>query len=235
MYKLRFFSKIILLCTIFFCFHNNIYSQVENELAPKKNCFKLNPQAFVAATFMISYERCLSQNVTFQLSAGITAKSEDNPLTSSGYYNSFGNYVPGTTTTSKDVASGGLVEGMFKYYFLKGKSEMSGLYAGPYGGYSKNNFEINTMTTTGNIASTTVDYSIQSYSGGAVFGFQCVIKNAFVMDMFAGGGVKISDNSAPAWYLAQNSYNSDYPFPLLQGQDYTGITPKIGFRLGFVF
>lgn len=109
---------------------------------------------------------------------------------------------------------------------------MSGLYAGPYTKYSNNRFRINTTTynpNTGYTDPATMDYTIETIEGGAVFGYQVVIKNAFVMDMFVGGGVKSSNNTKPS------DYTHDNRFWILESQDYSGVIPKAGFRLGFVF
>jgi hypothetical protein len=142
------------------------------------------------------------------------------------YYNGNGY----SNDNSKDIASGGLADISFRFFFLKGQSVMSGLYAGPYGRYSKNTFEIHTYNLNVIGAPTSFKYNIESYEGGALFGWQWIIKNAFVMDMYVGGGLKISNNNAP------NYYNTNDPtFYILESQDYTGITPKAGFRLGFVF
>jgi hypothetical protein len=118
---------------------------------------------------------------------------------------------------------------------------MSGLYFAPYGRYGKNTFDINkqyVLTNTNTqypytavpAGPTSFKYDIESYEGGAVFGFQLVAGNAFVMDMYLGGGLKNSTNTAPTTYQ-----KSDRTFSILESQDYTGITPKAGLRIGFVF
>jgi hypothetical protein len=217
------FFKTIVLGVIVMGFNNTSIAQTE--MKAKKNSFKISPTAFVASTFVLSYERYVAESVTLQLTGGLMAASK-NSGNGGTYYNGT-SYV---TYNDKDKANGGLVDLSLKYYFLKGKSVMSGLYAGPYGRYSKNNFEINGYTTTGNSTYMQTKYSITSYEGGAVFGWQWVAGNAFVMDMYVGGGLKVSTNTAPASYDRDNR-----SFLILESQDYTGITPKAGFRLGFVF
>ncbi|HSY62931.1 MAG TPA: DUF3575 domain-containing protein [Cytophaga sp.] len=218
------FFKTVVLGVILFGFNNILSAQNDTEFKAKKNSFKISPTAFIASTFALSYERYVGESVTLQLTGGLMAASKNSG--SNTYYNGT-NYV---TYSDKDKASGGLVDLSLKYYFLKGKSVMSGLYAGPYARYSKNSFEINGYTTTGIATYTQTKYSITSYEGGAVFGWQWVAGNAFVIDMYVGGGLKVSNNTAPPTYDRDNR-----SFSLLESQDYTGITPKAGFRLGFVF
>ena len=201
-------------------------AQVDDELPAKKNCFKFTPQTFVVSTFMLSYERYIASGVSLQVTGGIMSAQKNNDGT---YTNSSGS----VDYKDKDKASGGLVDGMLKYYFLKGRSHMSGLYAGPYTRYSKNRFQINKSDynpNTGYYDASTIDYHIETIEGGAVFGYQVVIGNAFVMDMFVGGGVKSSNNTSPATYR-----RDDDRFHILERQDYSGVIPRAGFRLGFVF
>ena len=201
--------------------------QVDDELPAKKNSFKITPQAFIVSTFMLSYERYIASGISLQLTGGLMSAQKNGD---ESFYNpSTGNNV---NYPDKDKASGGMVEGMMKYYFLKGRSHMSGLYAGPYTRYSKNNFSLNTTTynpNTNNTEPSKVDYTIETLEGGAVFGYQVVISNAFVMDMFVGGGIKTSNSTKPL------TYTDDNTFWILESQDYNGVIPKAGFRLGFVF
>lgn len=223
-----FFKTCIIVC-IGMCSILKTHAQLTDavEPAPKKNSFKFTPQAFFVSTFMLSYERYIASGVTLQVTGGLMSAQKNN---NDSYTNSSGNNVD---YKDKDKASGGLVEGMLKYYFLKGRSHMSGLYAGPYTKYSKNRFQINSATydpNTGYSNPSTIDYHIETIEGGAVFGYQVVIKNAFVMDMFVGGGVKSSNNTSPLTYTRH-----DDSFHILERQDYSGVIPRAGFRLGFVF
>lgn len=218
------FLKTTLLGIILLGFNSTSFAQVEEAFKAKKNAFKISPTAFAVSTFAMSYERYVGESVTLQLSGGIMAASKN----SSG--NTYYNGTTYVTSNDKDQASGGFVDLAMRYYFLKGQSVMSGLYAGPYTRYSKNNFDINTYSTSGIATQMNYNYSITSYEGGVLFGWQLVAKNAFVLDMYLGGGLKVSDNTAPVDYDRENR-----PFWILEAQDYTGIIAKAGFRLGFVF
>lgn len=226
MFKSSNFFKTVVISSFILGFTGVSFAQIEED-APvaKKNSLKISPTAFFASTFALSYERYLGQSVTFQLTGGMMAASQDSDYNGT-YYNG-SNYV---TSNNQDKAYGGLVEGMLKFYFMKGRSVMSGLYAAPTFRYSKNTFDIHTSNTNGTVVPVSFKYNIESYEGGGVFGFQWVIKNAFVMDMYVGGGLKVSNNTAPAFYT-----KDERTFWILEAQDYTGITPKAGFRLGFVF
>jgi len=223
MFNVSYFFRSVLLVGIILFSTVKIYAQ-EEEIESKKNILKLSPQSFIASTFFLSYERYITKGTSFQLSGGILSAQKSN----SDYI-----YYPTSTTSSKtyDKANGGIVEGMLKFYFLKGNSMMSGLYAGPYARYSNNRFRIHTTINTGYSTPgipTVVDYRIQTYEGGVVIGYQFVIRNVFVMDLFAGGGVKSSTNTSPITYTSTS-------FDLLESQDYNGVVPKAGFRLGFAF
>ena len=218
------FFKTTLLGIILLGCNSTLFAQDEEVFKAKKNAFKISPTAFGVSTFVMSYERYVGESVTLQLTGGIMAASKNS--TGNTYYNG-SNYV---TANDKDQASGGLVDLAMRYYFLKGKSVMSGLYAGPYGRYSKNKFDINTYTTTGVAKQMNYNYSITSYEGGVLFGWQLIAKNAFALDMYLGGGLKVSENTAPVGYDRENR-----PFFILEAQDYTGIIAKAGFRVGFVF
>jgi len=228
MAKSSIFSKTVIIGIVLLGFNNVSFAQDDDSFKAKKNSFKISPTAFFASTFLVSYERYLSKSLSMQFTGGYMSASKNSYDSNSGYYNS-GTYVP-ANSNAKDKASGGLVDLSLRFFFLKGQSVMSGLYAGPYGRYSTNSFEINTFTSSGISAPVTYKYNIKSSEGGILFGWQWVVKNAFVMDMYVGGGLKVSNNSAPS------SYNKDKrSFFILESQDYTGITPKAGFRLGFVF
>ncbi|WP_018343077.1 hypothetical protein [Cytophaga aurantiaca] len=225
MFKSSIFLKGVIIITSILSSAGTVFAQTEDAIVAKKNSLKVNPTSFFVSTFALSYERYLSQGTTLQLTGGMMAASQDSDYNGT-YYN--GNtYV---TSNNTDKAYGGLAEVMLKFYFLKGQSVMSGLYAAPYFRYCKNNFEIHTQSTNGTVIPVSFKYNIESFDGGGVFGFQWVIRNAFVMDMFVGGGLKISNNTAPAFYN-----KDDRTFWILEAQDYTGITPKAGLRLGFVF
>jgi hypothetical protein len=229
MSKSGIFLKTTLLGIILLGYNTTLFAQDEEVFKAKKNSFKFSPTAFFASTFALSYERYLSQSLSMQLTGGIMAASKD------AFSNEYSYYNAGSNTTVyldnvKNNAAGGLVDFSFRFFFLKSKSVMSGLYAGPYGRYCKNKFEITQMSKIGLIQPVEYKYQIESYEGGVLFGWQWVAGNAFVMDIYVGGGLKISQNTAPA------SYDSnDRGFLILESQDYTGITPKGGLRVGFVF
>lgn len=223
MFNLSYFFRSILLIAIILLSTVKMYAQDE-EIEQNKNIFKISPQSLIASTFFISYERYLATGTSFQISGGILSAQRNSSDNIS--------YSPINTTSSKsyDKANGGIVEGMVKFYFLKGRAIMSGLYAGPYGRYSNNRFRIhnNYNSPNSNTIPHIVDYRIETYEGGVVIGYQFVIKNVFVMDLFTGGGVKSSNNTSPATYTTRS-------FDLLESQDYNGVVPKAGFRLGFAF
>ena len=244
MFKSSLFFKSITLSVLTLGIQFMTSAQVEEvPLKAKKNSIKISPTAFAVSTFALSYERYISTSVSVQISGGYMSASKSSDKSNNNGLNLFGtnNNNTSTPTASKDKASGGFAELMVKVYFLKGKSVMSGLYFAPYGRYGQNSFEINRSITPYNnnyynnpyptpIQYPAFKYTIESYEGGAVFGYQLIAGNAFVLDMYLGGGLKVSNNSSPLFYQ-----KSDRSFSILESQDYTGIRPKVGFRIGFAF
>lgn len=226
MFNSSYFFKSLLVMSLLLVSTIRIYAQYDEpvELEQRKNNFKISPQSLVVSTFLISYERYLGKGTTFQLSGGLMAAEKEN--SNSNYNYSSGTYI---YTKDRDKASGYQIEGLMKFYFLKGSYMMSGFYAGPYARYSNNRFQVHSsVNQLGVIMPTLVDYRIETYEAGAVFGYQFVIGGAFVMDLFAGGGIKSSDNTSPATYTSTS-------FDILEQQDYSGVVPRAGFRLGFAF
>ncbi|MBC7451394.1 MAG: hypothetical protein H7259_07890 [Cytophagales bacterium] len=223
---------------------SNVYAQNENVLVAKKNAMKITPSAFAVSTFSLSYERHLSQNMSFQFTGGITERErgayQDNIFSSNSTTNNGGypNNNPNGSQNLQDKISGGFGEGALRFYFVKGKSVISGLYAGPYFRYCAYKYYVNygndpySSSNAVPAMDEVANYTTKSYEGGVLFGWQWVIKNSFLFDMYVGGGVRSSD----AYNKPANYGSSDYSFKYFEHQqNTTGVIAKIGFKLGFVF
>jgi hypothetical protein len=194
---------------------NNIQAQYisESEGTPenKFNTIKLSPTSFFAHTFMLGYERGISGNKSIQLFGAVTAADQSN---------SYDNI--------KSNVLGGSGEVQFRIYVIpnKYKNTLSGLYAAPFGKFQYLKFHIEKNYN--NFITLEPDFYLKSWNAGVILGYQFVIKDVFIMDFFAGGGIKLSETDHSNLRMVND-------FPMLISQSYTGVAPKAGFRIGIAF
>ena len=72
---------------------------------------------------------------------------------------------------------------------------------------------------------TNYDYDIKQVEGGVLIGIQLIFSEKLSLDLFAGGGLRISD-------FDNKPLDLDFYSP---ERGYTGIVPKIGFEVGVSF
>ncbi len=193
-------KKITLLALAFFALAvtNSSFAQV------KDNAIKVNIVGAVIGQYQLAYERALNENMSIQLSAGYISRSWDlSPI-----------YTYKT--------SGFLVIPEFRYYF---KESLQGAYGAAF-------FRFRTVTSEyDDLDETYGDYDYTqkgtSIGGGLVLGYQALISDAVVFDIFLGPQFKT------------NSYKTTYDDPSIDENYYDGFTIKgvegdgIGVRFGF--
>lgn len=229
--------KSITILASFCCLLGNTYAQ-DNELVLKKNALKIAPTSLFVSTFALSYERHITNSMSLQLAGGIAARERDAYRKNFFDEDDFHNGTQGNGNPSlQDKVSGGFGELAMRFYFVKGQSMISGLYAGPFARYNSYTYRVNYGNDPYNDYPNSIptdkvaNYKSQSYEGGVMFGWQWVIKNSFLFDMYAGCGVRASTlTDRPLDYG-----RSDYSFKILESQSSTGVIAKIGVKLGFVF
>lgn len=180
---------------------------------PKKNAFKLHPQQFFAYNFMVGLERVLLKNNSIQVNVGVTA------------YNSNSNSI----YEDRSIL-GGSAELMYRAYLLPRIKSLQGLYAAPFIKFQHVQIkegEVTYISYPGTPVYTPAkDYYINSTMGGFIIGYQFLFGNVLTLDLYGGGGMKVSDSNQP-----NNTYGNDFTFY----QNYTGVTPKIGGTIGVAF
>ncbi len=192
----------------------------------KSNTFKFGPTNLFANTILLGYERAITNKASIQVFGSFTLNQPKN-----GYYEEIKGY------------SG---EVQVRYY-LKPSKNLNGFFVAPFFKYEDlrfKNLDVNKINNnyysnvydpnTGmyiNPVKVTMDEAYSTYyNGGLVFGYQLIIADVFVLDLYAGGGMKYTQKNYPTAgtenFSAYMRYNQ-----LFQ----TGIAPKIGFRIGTYF
>lgn len=211
-------KKYIFLIGILFLLNQVAQAQ---DIIYRSNAIKISTTAFFGSSFVLSYERLIKDNISIQVTAGLTAREKNNLYSTSSSVN----YM------NKDKVFGYSVEGALRFYFSNGVVPMRGIYASPYGRLQNLDFTVfPTSSSNGSTSNQQLDYNLRSYEGGILFGFQPVISDRFLFDMYLGGCLKYSENNKPSWY----GYD-DYTFLVLEGFDYTGVAPRAGVRIGMKF
>lgn len=203
---------IVVLCAIMS--FSSLQAQHEND-GDKPNIIKFSPFHFAESTFLMSYERMISQNKAgLYFNAGIhSAERYDyysgEPNQSFGFQGEFQYRV--YISQPKSISAGD--KGFF--YF-------KGIYGGPYASFryrSQDAYYYDWVSGT----STTVPEEVTEYAGGIVMGIQFALYNRVFFDFYTGGGIKRSFGAQSTGYRDITSVG------------YNGVLPKIGFQIGFGF
>jgi len=189
-------------------------SYTGRDTSERKGVLTSFPTNFVASTMKIGYEFRLSSNKGLKLIGSYGGGS------SSGNAN-----IYGTDNTSyyglNNFSEFGL-EAQLRFYILKGRPALNGLYLAPYAGYKSMNYTYNSQNFTGQ--NITTSYSVSDFSIGYVIGYQYIYNSSFTLDLFVGGGLNnISGNNT------FGTLDSD-PFAYFKG---IMIHPGIGIGIAF--
>lgn len=177
---------------------------------------KFHPVNFIWSEFMIGGEAALSRKHAIALNFGATVSGK------SDFYN------------AENVFGYG-ADGQFKIY-LTGRNILDGFYVAPYAFYR-------TIELDKSIYKEIIDingyYSYEyvlermnasTYGGGVSIGYQLIINNTISFDVYAGGGLKVSRDSAPEPDpINQGWYYNEYS---IVGFRNTGASPRLGLSIG---
>jgi hypothetical protein len=213
------YKKYIFLVAIIFLFNKATQAQ---DIVYNSNAIKISTTAFFGSSFVLSYERVLKENMSLQITGGITAREKNSYTGSTSSVNSYSNV---------DKVFGYNLEGAIRFYLTNSVVPLRGIYASPYGRFQ--NLDFNLFTTryvSGAPMNQQINYNIKCYEGGILFGYQHVFSDIFLFDMYFGGCLKYSESNKPSWY----GYH-DYSFSIIEGFDYTGVAPRAGVRIGMKF
>lgn len=176
---------------------NEATAQVQN------NSLKVNAVGMFAGQYQLAYERALNDKFTVQLSGGIVNRSWKL------------NWGSGSST-QKD--GGFVVIPEARYYF---KESMQGLYAGAFARYKNG-----TTTMTDMDGQKTFEATRSAVGGGAVLGYQFLIADRLLFDLFAGPQFKSASS--------KTTIGSQEDGTNLKG-DSSGVGARIGLNIGFAF
>jgi hypothetical protein len=181
----------------------------------RKGALTSFPLNFIASTMKVGYEFRLSPNKGLKLigSYGASSSSTNNS-------NIYG--TPNNTYYNLGSFSEYGLEAQLRFYILKGRPALNGLYLAPYVSYKSMNYSYNGTNYQGfafNQNATTSDFSV-----GYVIGYQIIYSSSFTLDLFIGGGINniTGDNS--------NGTLSTDPFAY-----YKGIMIHPGLGIGIAF
>ena len=180
----------IILCLVFSFFSLTAMAQTRPKQRPKINhrsyvgrdttervgALTVFPTNFVASTMKIGYEFRLSQNKGLKLIGTYG-------YTSSGYYgvNSFSEFG---------------LEAQLRFYIMKDRPALNGLYMAPYAFYKSMHYNYNTVQYYYNGGPPTANATTADFNIGYVLGYQYIFNSTFTIDLFIGGGINsISGNN----------------------------------------
>jgi len=178
------------------------------------------PTNFAATTMKISYESKIGTNKGLKL-IGSFGGADADP-------SSYNNGTGGTPNTFYQVASFSEIgfEAQLRFYVLKDRPALNGLYLAPYLWYKSMNYTpvITDPYNSKEIAGSAT--SVSDFSIGYIIGYQYIFSSGFTFDAFVGGGDNIiSGNNTPGNPAAINQV---YGYP-------KGIMIHTGIALGIAF
>lgn len=200
-------------------------SHAQNETStPKFNAFKFGPTNLLANTILLGYERSITPKTSLQLFGSFTLNK------------------PSNDNADYSLVKGFSGEVQYRIY-LNPRKNLSGFFVSPFFKYEELNFDnVNIYNNnydpynyngsfTGSPVSATMDAKSLYYHGGLIFGYQIIISDVFILDFYAGGGMKYTESNYPSDsrgnnFVSYGRYNQMFN---------TGIAPKVGFRIGTYF
>lgn len=190
---------------------------------PKFNTFKFCPTNLFANTILLGYERFITSKTSLQLFGSFTLNKPSNNDKAYNLVKGFSGEIQCRIylKPSKNL-NGFFVSPFFKYEELN--FEKVDIYNNNYDPYSNNGMYYPPVIAT-------MDAKSLYYHGGLIFGYQLIISNVFVLDFYAGGGMKYTESNYPT----DNRNNNFVNYGRYNQIFNTGIAPKIGFRIGTYF
>ncbi|MEM7162816.1 MAG: DUF3575 domain-containing protein [Bacteroidota bacterium] len=169
---------------------------------------KLNLFAVVVGQYQLGYEHALNENSSVQLSAGIISRTWDGGVDFGG----------GLNSSFEQKNSGFIVIPEYRYYFAG--EALKGVYAGAFARYRSSSIE---YTTTSGTESTTSEFSRSAVGGGAILGYQFIISDKVLIDLFLGPQYKSVSTTVDV-------ASDDFDLNLLEGE-----SDGVGLRFGLNF
>lgn len=172
----------------------------------KKHAIKTNIFGLISGQYQLVYEHLVTEKVSIQLSAGYVRRSWETSI----------NF--GSSPTQKDYDSQGYIIIPEVRFYLQEEKIMNGLYISSFGRFKRT--EIDVIKSNSN-TTTISTYSRNVAGGGILLGYQFLINNFSVIDLFLGPQVK----SVREDQISSNDPNNT-------GEEFEGESEGIGLRIG---
>jgi hypothetical protein len=170
------------------------------------NAVKLNLFGLAVGQVQLAYEMALNENSSVQLSAGFVSRTWDVTLGENG-------------ADQKD--NGFIIIPEYRYYF---DEQLKGLYAGAFFRYKGVTSTVGTSGSNSDDSET--EYTRNVVGGGALVGYQFLVSDKLVLDLFTGPQYKSISQSVKTGDEIDN-----FSF---EGEG-DGIGLRFGFNVGFAF
>lgn len=213
----------ILTCIALLLFFACGFSDAQDKTVMPRAIFKVSPQHFMVGNLQLGLERLNSTySKSFSFSVGIISQGAG-----------VGDRTRGIET---DLQYRKYIKPVAEYTSRKGRIYTQGIYFGPFinGGYFRSTGSSNgsgpyynsaTGTNYYNANPYATDQRISQVAGGFTFGVQRTFWEVIILDVFVGGGMKLSAIEEI------NPYPYTYYYSITD-PGYSGIFPRIGFKLG---
>ena len=197
--------------------------RAQDKPIPPRTIFKVSPQHFIVGNLQLGLERFNSTySKSFSFSVGIISQGAG-----------VGDRTRGIET---DLQYRKYIKPVAEYTSRKGRVYTQGIYFGPFisAGYFRSTGSFNgsgpyynpgTGTNYYNANPYTTDQRISQVAGGFTFGMQRTFWEVIILDVFVGGGMKLSTIEEISPYPYTYYYSITEP-------GYSGVFPRIGFKVG---
>ena len=203
-----------------------------------KSAIMLDPTKLLEGTFYISYERILNNRFSVNI-AGMATYSTKQGMSNFYFSNQSFAYFDAISNSYRsyngEVMSGGGLNVQFRNYLLANHPDRRkaplGLYAAPQlmyrkmsiTGYYQEMVEINTGGY--ELVDKEINQHLNIYAGGVILGLKVPLFKVLVIDVFAGGNIKLSKyKNEDGFTKYKDWFNIDF----------SGVSPIAGIAIGIL-
>jgi len=203
------FFKVSLLAII-------LFSVSLSQAQEKKNVIKFNALGVLGSQFQLAYERGLTEKVSIQLSAGYITYNSSQTVFSNSY---------------KSKNNGFIIIPEARYYF---KEALDGAYLGAFARVRSVNTDLTDTSVPIGIDVSREEIAM-TVGGGIVVGYQFILAERIVIDLFLGPQFKerSSSNTYKTYGVTDTDFNSK--FIDFKVKDKGGLGVRMGVNFGIAF
>ena len=207
-------------------------------IADYNSAIMLDPVRLMEGTFYLSYERILTQALSFSV-GGLATYSTNQGISNYYFSNQKFEFLDASSNTFRtyqgEVISGGGLNVQLRNYLLANhpgrKKAPLGLYAAPQFMYRRIGIRgthqeyIEVETDKWEWQDVELTQHLNIYAGGVILGFKLPLFNALAVDIFAGGNIKLSGYSNEEGFTKYKDW-----FNI----DFSGVSPVAGIAIGIL-